>query len=101
MCKHCSHMLQELTMCLCNIAYVTDLHECYDTAGTHVAPINQSAIMTWCMVEFNCAMCPRGPVSSNTQQAVARIAQAPLGKISQATSEQLATQRHCHIPGFR
>ena len=46
-------------------------------------------------------MCCRGSVSSNTQQAVARIAQAPLRRISQATSEQLATQRHCHIPGFR
>ena len=53
------------------------------------------------MGETNCAMCCRGPVSSNSQQAVACIAQAPLSRISQATSEQLTTQRHCHIPGFR
>ena len=26
-----------------------DLHECYDTAGTHVAPINETAAMTWCI----------------------------------------------------
>lgn len=46
-------------------------------------------------------MMSRGTVSSNTQQAIARVAEAPLRKISQATSEQLTAQRHCHIPGFR
>ncbi|KAL3141811.1 hypothetical protein ABBQ32_004485 [Trebouxia sp. C0010 RCD-2024] len=43
----------------------------------------------------------RGMVSSTTQHAVARLAQGPLRRISQATAEQLTAHQHGHVPGFR